>query len=198
MALASVAFVIPASVTASDLATAVSPGATERPSEIGSACPTFSWSAVAGAAGHELAVLDLTTKGEPVVVLRHPVEGSASSWTPSLAECLKPGGSFAWTVRALDASGRGMGSETGWSAPKRFTIRAIPTADEVAAAIDLLRRWQSQSTGGSGSGVDADSLDSSHAASFSPLAHVHAGEASPPARWPTPGSTAHSRATAKS
>ena len=145
------ALALPTGVAASDLATAVSPGASERASEIGSSCPSFSWSAVSGASGYELAVLDLAVPGEPAVVLRHRVDGLALSWTPGLAECLQPGGSFAWTVRALDAAGRGMGSETGWSAPKRFSIRAIPTVDEVAAAIDLLRRWQSQPTGDSGS-----------------------------------------------
>ncbi len=60
-------------------ATTVSPGELDRAVEIATACPTFTWGAVAGAARIELAVLALAEGQEPQVVLRRELPGSGSA-----------------------------------------------------------------------------------------------------------------------
>jgi hypothetical protein len=100
---------------------AVSPGKLDRTVEMGDGCSTFSWSAVDGARGFELAVhrvdggaAELETGTAPALSLRLP---ATLSWTPSLEECLPPG-RYAWIVRADTAAGW-----TEWSEPRLFAVR---------------------------------------------------------------------------
>ncbi|QQR76026.1 MAG: hypothetical protein IPJ17_10790 [Holophagales bacterium] len=144
---ASLALVQPAAAVPP--ATTVSPGSLTASVGAPSACPTFSWSAVAGAAGFELVVLDLSASEESRVVLAPRIAGAALSWTPDAGECLAPGRLYAWTVRALDSTGAPLdssGDAQGWAPPRRFTVPSLPTASEVAAALATLRRWQEGQT----------------------------------------------------
>lgn len=134
-------FMIASGVRAGILA--VSPGEAEREVEAAGPCPTFSWSAVTGAYGFELAVFRLDGREEPELVLTRHVEGSATSWSPSRAECLTPGGSYGWTVRAL--GGEADGAPEAWAEPRRFRVAGVPSDEEVAAAVALLQRWQQTS-----------------------------------------------------
>jgi hypothetical protein len=133
---------------------AVSPGEIGREAEVSGACPTFSWTALAWATGYEISVFELGEEGgrgaelQPRLVLDRRFAAGASSWTPSRAECLGAGRSYAWTVRALaadatrSAAGDGEPEESSpWSAALRFRISGEPSAEEVAAALDVLRRW---------------------------------------------------------
>ncbi len=145
------------------VATAVSPGAVERAVPVATPCPTFDWAAVPGAAGYELIVLDLARVAatadatEPAVVLRHRIVAAALGWTPGREQCLAAG-SYAWTVRALTATGEPLEGERVWATPLRFTIPAAPSAAEVAEAIEILRRWQAN---GSASSAGASRSDRS-------------------------------------
>lgn len=129
-------------------AVTVSPGETDRAVEIASGCPVFNWAAIAGAAGYELVVFAVaadtadTANGEPRLVLRRTVRGAALGWTPSRDSCLAPGGEYAWSVRALGEAGEPLESALDWSPPRRFTVPALPSDADVAAALDVLRRWQ--------------------------------------------------------
>ncbi len=120
----------------------ISPGETDRVVELPTACPTFSWGAVEGAAGYELAVLDLGRAEEPRVVLRHRIASAGLSWTPARGQCLPPGSSYGWTLQALDAAAEPLGGEEEWAAMRYFAVPGAPTAAEVAAALETLRRWQ--------------------------------------------------------
>ncbi len=130
----------------------VSPGAADRPIEIADRCPTFNWSAEATAAGFELVLYDLSAPtddeatgsgpgGDVARVLdRIALPGAARGWTPALDRCLEPGRSYAWTLRALgdaatsDALAR-------WAEPRLFTVRELPSAAQVKAALAVLDRY---------------------------------------------------------
>lgn len=119
-------------------AVTVSPGVTAGSGEsITGACPTFSWTL--GAPGtHELVVYELDgAGGEPAVVLSLDLPAAASSWSPGRQDCLKPGGRYAWTVRARGGEGTPAG---GWAEPALFRVASAPSQDEVAHAIEVLRR----------------------------------------------------------
>ncbi len=124
----------------------VSPGEVDRTVEIATPCPTFTWAAGDGAAGYELAVLDLRRAEEPVVAFRRTISGAATAWTPARADCLQAGGTYAWTLRALDAAGQPSDGEASWPALRRFSVPATPSAEEVATALETLRRWQAAGT----------------------------------------------------
>lgn len=124
----------------------VSPGEVDRTVEIATSCPTFTWAAGDGAAGYELAVLDLGRAEEPLVAFRRTISGAATAWTPARADCLKAGGTYAWTLRALDAAGQPPDGEASWPALRHFSLPATPSAEEVATALDTLRRWQAAET----------------------------------------------------
>ncbi len=117
----------------------VSPGERGREVEAASACPTYSWSAAAGAEAYELAVFRLDGADEPELLFTRRLEGPVTSWSPSRAECLPAGGSYGWTVRPLLAESRG---EAGaWAEPLRFRVAGTPSEEEVAAALAVLERW---------------------------------------------------------
>jgi hypothetical protein len=124
---------------------AVSPGDLARSVRIRDGCPTFSWGQVDGANSYELAVYRLAEEDEKArPILRERVVGSASSWTPSLADCLAAGGHYVWFVRAVtDGETEKAG---GWSDGRYFATPAGPTAEDVRRALEVLAAW-SQSTG---------------------------------------------------
>lgn len=118
--------------------TAVSPGALDGFDEVASACPTFSWSAAQEASAYELALYAIEDAVDPLSkrVLVHRIEGAALSWTPPRASCLAPGWRYAWSVRGLAGD-----AATAWSAPRFFQVAAVPTAEELATLLALLRRY---------------------------------------------------------
>lgn len=105
----------------------VSPGSfTQAPPA--AACPGFSWAAKPGAVAYELAVHELEGRAQlgPTPVLRAIVPGAATSWTPSLSECLEPGASYMWFVREVGPAGDPVG---GWSDGMGFTVAGSAPAD---------------------------------------------------------------------
>lgn len=145
-------------VAAAEAPIAVSPGGSDRSTPIESRCPTFSWGALPGAGGYELVVFELDAQSAAVTLGQRPVASTtevtteslaesaplalwteipaaALSWTPPADGCLVRGGRYAWSVRAA----AGVGGE--WSEPRLFEIRAAPTAEEVEAALETLRRY---------------------------------------------------------
>jgi len=142
----------------------VSPGAADRSVELATACPTFSWSAVEGALAYELALLDVSDAESPLVVLSHRVEGAALAWSPARAECLPPGREYAWLVRA-DLAASGLGE---WSAPRRFRVPGVPTAEEVDAALGVLERWRATQGHLPGTVDDAAESGAAHGAASAP------------------------------
>jgi len=123
-------------------ALAVSPGAERAAPAVGSSCPTFSWALADEAESYQLVVLDLAAPERPEPVLEKSFAEGITSWTPSGKECLVAGGTYAWTVRALDGADQPIGGEAAWSAPLRFRVPGLPSAEELAAALAVLERWQ--------------------------------------------------------
>ncbi len=144
----------PGAASAATLARTVSPGALDRTPAAVSPCPTFSWAGVDGAAGYELVVMALVEGGEPRVVLRSAIEGSASSFTPDRTACLPPG-AYAWTVRATGGPPEPSGD--GWAPARRFAVPDLPSAAELEAALDTLRRWQAGQAAGTFPGPSGQS-----------------------------------------
>ena len=130
----------------------VSPGVPGHLADAAGACPTFAWSGVEGAVGYELAVVDVSTPQRPVTVLSQRIAGAALGWTPPRGECLEPGRTYEWRVRAeLDGAG-----PTAWSAPRAFRVPATPTAAEAAAALALLERWEAARSGTADAGASPE------------------------------------------
>ena len=126
---------------------AVSPGELARAAEVPGGCPTFSWTLDETAAGYELVVMRLAAGVDPEAVLRRRIDGRALAWSPDRAACLAPG-EYAWSVRALEAAEREAQRAPTWAAPRRFAVPAAPSAVEVAAALETLRRWQAGQAAG--------------------------------------------------
>ncbi len=105
----------------------VSPGGGTGDAVVGSAFPTFSWSAVEGAVGYRLEIFkgvegapsheEMTEKGE--LVMRVEISAPALSWTPSAMEALQTGESYVWYIKASDSNEEGQ-----WSPGNRFRIDA--------------------------------------------------------------------------
>ncbi len=118
----------------------VSPGGLDRTRPIADRCPTMSWAEIGGGRGYEIAVFALregaaADPAEPPTFTAR-VDAAASSWTPSLDECLEPG-RYAWVVRAETAGG-----PSAWSAPRFFEVREPAESPEVRrAARALLEEW---------------------------------------------------------
>ncbi len=122
----------------------VSPGDSQRSVEIADHCPTFNWGSDVRATSFELVIYRLSAEELPrsvgveevEPVLRVTVPGAARGWTPSLDQCLKPGGSYAWTLRALAED-----VPSKWADPRMFTVGARPTVAAVEAALDVLNLY---------------------------------------------------------
>lgn len=118
----------------------VSPGDTARFAAVGTSCPTFSWGAVEGAKGYEVAVYDARggqiaetrAVDSPLVpALRKRVPGLALSWTPSAEECLKFSESYVWFIRAVGESEAGE-----WSEGRMFRVAPAPHVEEIGAVLE--------------------------------------------------------------
>ena len=114
---------------------AASPGGADR-ATVAASCPTFSWGPVRGAVGFELAVYDLEQAASASPVLQTVVQGGATAWTPDVAMCFDSGGSFAWRVRGLTTEGEGE-----WSLPRFFNVPSVPSREEFARALEIVRRY---------------------------------------------------------
>ena len=125
----------------------ISPGSADAFARAASACPTFSWSGVDGAAGYELVVYETpagagsaaapSTAASAEPVLRTRIRGDGHSWTPPADDCLALAGGYAWSVRALDGSGEGE-----WSEAALFAVEPVVAAGELAAVLErVLARY---------------------------------------------------------
>ena len=88
------------------------------------------------------AIFAVLPGGDPELVLERRFEGAVGSWSPSREECLEPGQSYAWVVRAEPFGKEGVEGEVVWSMPRRFRVDAAPSAEELAAALEVVARWQ--------------------------------------------------------
>ena len=121
---------------------AISPGEIGRETLASSACPVFSWSQSAAAAGYRIAIFAVSPSGDPELFLERRFEGAVGSWSPSREECLEPGQSYAWVVRAEPFGKEGVEGEVVWSMPRRFRVDAAPSEEELAAALEVIERWR--------------------------------------------------------
>ncbi|HLP60177.1 MAG TPA: tail fiber domain-containing protein [Candidatus Deferrimicrobium sp.] len=112
-----------------DMPIAVSPGSEQEVTAVSQNCPTFSWSAVDGAAAYRVAVFitdnanvmpyeEMALKTSSVV--SKDIPGPALSCTLSSEESLKNGNMYAWYVQAIDAYGNGV---SGWSKGRIFKVK---------------------------------------------------------------------------
>ena len=101
-------------------------------------CPTFSWSLVEGASAYELVLYGVGETGEVGTepLLSTVLPAGVPSWTPSAGNCPPAGGSYAWSVRALDGQEAGV-----WSEVSLFQVSRKPSATEVETAIETLKRY---------------------------------------------------------
>lgn len=129
----------------------VSPGQSGQFRVVAGRCPTFSWSAVPGAWGYEVALYSAREGAEEAVlpaetepVLRAEIPAPASSWTPSLDQCLDPGERYVWFIREKGGFGRGDGA---WSRGFAFEIdaeAALGLDPDLAALLEQLKQLQAQ------------------------------------------------------
>jgi hypothetical protein len=133
---------------------AVSPGSAIG-SVIGDTCPTFSWGAVPGAENYDLVVYRLgSRRAESQPALSQRISGSALGWTPSLDRCLRRGGRYAWSVRAIG------GEQTSdWSQPSLFQVASGPSAVEFEEALMVVRQYLASQNE---RGADAQSWAETH------------------------------------
>jgi hypothetical protein len=113
----------------------VSPGMIGGLARIGGACPTFSWGTVGDSQEYELVVYALGSDADewsPALMVRIP--GAASSWTPSLEDCLAPGRRYVWFVRAVGPAGAGE-----WSEGRMFEVVEGQVIREVEQALAALK-----------------------------------------------------------
>ena len=124
--------------------TPVSPGDAEGGAVVQSRCPTFSWTGIEGVRGYELALYRLVeeagaegaTEAEPELLAQVRLPAGSTGWTPSLGRCPERGGTYAWSIRALESARAGE-----WSEASLFEVSDVPSASEVEAAVETLRRY---------------------------------------------------------
>lgn len=127
------------------VAQTISPGGAEEILAISQACPTFSWGLQDVRGGHELVVYRLEDRASSDAsssdppALRVQLPAGASSWTPSLGDCLEEGESYFWTVRAFGEEDMG-----DWAEPRRFEVATVVTEERVTEALRTLRLYLAQ------------------------------------------------------
>lgn len=139
----------------------VSPGAVDRVTVVEGRCPTFIWGAVPQATAYELIVyrlrpgmqasgtgnLELSPSDE---ALYARVPGGATAWQPELDHALEPGAAHVWFVRAVLREEVGEVIEAGdWSEARYFSVPAMPSAEQVRHALEVLQRWEAATGEGS-------------------------------------------------
>ena len=128
----------PAHARASAAVSLVSPGSNESFATVGGPCPTFSWAGAALEVPLELVIYEVGESGlvaaEPVLARRLPA--FASSWTPSGNDCLRRGGSYAWSLRPLDAN-----EPKAWADARLFSVPGAPSPEELLAALDVVEAY---------------------------------------------------------
>ena len=117
---------------------AVSPGGATGMAVVEARCPSFSWGAVPDAGRYELEIFRIDDLGTAEIVVRQEIHGAASSWTPTLGQCLSAGGRYAWSIRA---TGKTDGAGTAWSEPSLFQIADGPGRVELEEALEVVRGY---------------------------------------------------------
>ncbi len=142
----------------------VSPGFGAIEARVGSPCPTFTWTISVEAIGYSLLVYPAAAQqpddggAAPKPLIEIELPAGASSWVPTLDECLPGEGRYAWSVGARTRSG-----ERRWSAPGIFRVELAPPQPSRPAA-----------TAGLATGRVA-----SVSAEIAPLAIAHTGSSGP-------------------
>jgi hypothetical protein len=135
---------IPTASASQDRPVAISPGNDIGLAVVQQCCPTFSWTAVAGANAYRIEVFGSTGDSEltdhnDAAIQAHPVlvkeiPGAALSWTPSSANQLQNERIYVWFVQAIDDFGN-----AAWSDGKTFTVDlAAAFAPIEGAVVDSL------------------------------------------------------------
>ncbi len=121
--------------------TTISPGNSQFRVSVSECCPTFSWAAVEGAEGYELAVFaiwnseqiisdtlydELLQISDPSLTMTIPAP--ALSWTPTKEQGLTPGQTYAWHIRSLNQSSPGEWSNAAFFKVPETTISNLDTA----------------------------------------------------------------------
>lgn len=171
----------------------VSPGAFDRMAMVDTRCPTFSWGMDGDAAAYDFVAYALTEDATNALKLSSETEvlftrvaGNATSWTPPADQCFAPGGRYVWFVRAVTELIDDRVIDAGeWSAGRYFEVPADPTADELARALDVLKRWEA--AGGSPSLLSA-SAPATVAVAASAAAPVAASGTGTGTGWASPKS----------
>jgi hypothetical protein len=137
----------------------VSPGDTDRFTTVEATCPTFSWQQMAHGELFELRVYALpdefdleTGVGADLagahLVIQEWLPAGVTSWTPPVERALARGGRYAWFVGVATAEpDGGFRAADEWSEARLFGVVEAPSAQEVEAAMELLRRHVSLADG---------------------------------------------------
>ena len=124
----------------------VSPGRIDSFAGYSGTCPTFSWGGSPGSDSNELVVYELADSAsgtefevpghEARPIIHTEISGSATSWTPSTDQCLRPGGRYVWFLRGSNREGEGP-----WSSGRLFHIAESASILEVQEALKILERF---------------------------------------------------------
>ncbi|MCK5680550.1 hypothetical protein KAI46_07050 [bacterium] len=118
----------------------VSPAVKGEFAVVNSCRPAFSWSAIDWAEGYDLIVFvcdqeealpceEMAVFNEPILEAAIPAQ--ALSWSPDSDNCLSPGNSYVWYVRAVDSEGFGP-----WSQGSIFIVDMQETAAIVSDTLE--------------------------------------------------------------
>lgn len=155
----------------------VSPGSVEDVEPLAERCPTFTWEAAVGADWLELVVYELAEDAArgmpPRARIAQRLPARATAWTPSLGRCLEPGGRYAWTIRAVSSEAAGE-----WPVPSLFRVERGPSREEIAAAVEVVRRYIELEAEGVEPGGAAGTGEPSRAASLSLASTADEGDPS--------------------
>ena len=148
--------------------TLVSPGTSAAEVLILDRCPTFSWAAGPASGEQELLVYRTQPAQGGLVeespIVRVALPAGASVWTPSAAECLESGASYAWTLRPLSVSAGAVHE----AEVRLFRVAAAPALSDVRQALDVLHRFARSQTASEAAGAPRPQPSSAAAPQASP------------------------------